>query len=361
MNGFNINRTLRLKNWWIPIVPPVLSFAYLGILFSGRHPSEIYIGLLSLFFLTLGTAATGFIINDWSDIASDALCGKKNGMAPVKPPVRFILLFLSLLVSIISVIVTKNYFIAGLYLIQIFLFFIYSCHPFRLKRFPLPAIILDSLYSGTIFWVIAFSIWQFYPLPASLVAITGLLKGLRNIIFHQHTEIELDRKLPFRTFVICTKERHIRLLINLCFLLEIFALFFWFFFSLKIGIIISSALLLWVLFLFFKKIKFLKRTESFPYFTLDITESDKSNALYEELLPVLTIASLCLADPHYLILMAVHLLLFGKFEVLKKLSHVIIIHFLYHKVLVYLYYKLFCNRHIKKVYRFLGFNVTDGK
>ncbi len=109
-----------------------------------------------------------------------------------------------------------------LLLVQIILLTIYSCPPIRLKKSPYLAVILDSIYSGTIFFLIALLYSEAFLTPKILLLTIafGLSRGLRNIIFHIDKDVELDEKAGQKTIAHITSSKIIYQLQSVLFLLE---------------------------------------------------------------------------------------------------------------------------------------------
>lgn len=185
-------RHIRIKDWWLYVIPPVLSFYNIGLLFSGTkaiafvHLLQDYVLFIAL---TAFTSALGFYLNEWSDIRYDKIGNKFNSLEQTSLLTKmFLLLVLCLGIAIISYFLKWNTAILILYIVQLLLFFLYSVPPFRFKRYTYVAIILDAFYSGTLFYFLAIlystDIAVLSPLFLVSVCIWGFLRGVRNIIFH---------------------------------------------------------------------------------------------------------------------------------------------------------------------------------
>lgn len=171
---------------------------------------DIITGTSSLLALAIPVAAFGFFLNEWTDITEDTAAGKPNYAAPLQPFAR-ILLFLA--ISIVLLVILWGYpfppVVRLLVMVQVLAFALYSCHPFRLKNSPVAAVLLDAIYSGTLFYIIALqlSIGSFLWKYVLLISSFGLFKGLRNIIFHLVADKKFDTKAGKETMAHIISER----------------------------------------------------------------------------------------------------------------------------------------------------------
>jgi hypothetical protein len=174
------------------------------LLLSGSNAtlSDILIQLSSLMALAIPVAAIGFFLNEWTDIESDKLAGKANQLSSF-PPLLRVLLFIGLLFLLFLPFFFYHYisWVKMLFACQLLLFTLYSVPPFRLKRYPLPAVILDALYSGMLFYLIAIfmSVGSFDWSVVLPVALFGCLKGVRNILYHLQLDAAYDQRAGQRT------------------------------------------------------------------------------------------------------------------------------------------------------------------
>ncbi|MFN8309510.1 MAG: hypothetical protein U0T73_06055 [Chitinophagales bacterium] len=140
--------------------------------------------------LATSTATFGFFVGEWSDQDDDRLAGKTNTVSshPEFPKGLFMILICSSIIYFAAVALKHSEQVV-LYCALLTSLLLYSVPPFRLKRFFKWAILLDSLYSGSLFVVIVLlsnncitGIW------ALLCFVLFLLKGCRNILVHLHTD-----------------------------------------------------------------------------------------------------------------------------------------------------------------------------
>ncbi|MDA9121144.1 glycosyltransferase [Flavobacteriales bacterium] len=198
------NRLKRLTEWWRPKAGVLLSIA-LFYLVVWDVPFEVAFPLLVYSIITLfGFGVLGYLLNDWADIDDDLKVGKTNLLANVSIAKRFAFLVFALLVtafpwyfyfetdSLSWVLITT----------QLALLIVYPVRPFRIKRFPALAIVVDSLYA---FVVPAILAWHTFDITISysdnsryghfvLLGIWMMAMGLRQILSHHVKDRLNDRQ-----------------------------------------------------------------------------------------------------------------------------------------------------------------------
>lgn len=206
MKPLKLLSIIRFHDWWNYIIPPVLLFYGLGLLLidtSKLKIINIFVDYLYFLALTTCTAAIGFYINEWTDIRDDKIAKKNNHTEGTTLFQRLIILILILLCIIYtSTKIHWSMFSFSLLIFQFSLFILYSVYPLRLKRFKYVAIILDALYSGTIFYIIAISIASANTVNIRLVLsifLWGVCKGVRTFILHLIKDRTSDKLLDFDT------------------------------------------------------------------------------------------------------------------------------------------------------------------
>lgn len=160
--------------------------------------------------LTISIAAYGFFINEWCDISADVAAAKSNNLVNTSLSTRIFILFLILTAIITSICFlnfTKIHFlIAGG---QLCLLTIYSLKPFRVKNYKVAAVITDALYSGTLFYILAFDYSLKLHQPSAKEATIALsvclfmwggVRGIRNIFIHLIKDAPFDSKINLDTF-----------------------------------------------------------------------------------------------------------------------------------------------------------------
>ncbi|MCB9074775.1 MAG: UbiA family prenyltransferase [Chitinophagales bacterium] len=182
-----------------------MAFYFVALLLSSPQNHTLKNTTLNfLYFLgiTVFTAALGFIINEWSDIADDKIAQKHNHLADSSSAYKVILLSGTLLgITLTLFVMTWNLKSILLYAIQISLLLLYSLKPFRFKRYKILALIIDALYSGTLFYILAICLYSNklnYLLLASL-SLWAFVRGLRNFLLHLISDANFDKQLDFKT------------------------------------------------------------------------------------------------------------------------------------------------------------------
>lgn len=227
----------RIQEWWSAIIPPIFLMYYIGTYTHCQTIAFNYYYLILMGIVSVFTAFVGYIINDITDIADDARAGKKNFMAGMAMPVRYLLciiIVLSLLISILVAILSNTYsierIISILYLLNILCFLIYSLPPLRLKRNIWFSVLLDATYSGTLFYIVAFSLGAGYSFTIfylmKIIIAWGILKGIRNFLTHIVLDCDNDRKAGIRTLAVAYNPKSIQLVANIIYPLELVMLFY---------------------------------------------------------------------------------------------------------------------------------------
>lgn len=224
-------KVLRSNMWWNAIVPQVLAWVYFSLLslqvYNNQQGTELGAGIFIIlrrfipFFITLVSLSSfGYLLNDLSDIESDARAGKRNILAGFPVLVSILLVLASLGIAIAGWLKQFGGQAFGhklipsiLFLLQLVLLIIYSVKPFRLKERGLAGVIADALYGHlnpaliTIFTLFGFRIFEAQDTllkSIMLFNVTALwfIKGIRNILLHQLEDRKRDRKAQTHTFVV---------------------------------------------------------------------------------------------------------------------------------------------------------------
>lgn len=193
----------RTHQWYFFVLPPIAGVGLLAIAIN-QIPFEMALGQLGYIMLSAtATAAFGFFINDWGDIAEDALAGKPNMVQKLPPLLRVLVLCLLFAIIILPWMqLPKNPFNIYFLILQHLLLMVYALPPFRFKKFKVLAVLIDALYSGTLYYAIvlftlipqAYFKQYEYIIILILMVHWGFIKGLRNILLHQISDTENDLK-----------------------------------------------------------------------------------------------------------------------------------------------------------------------
>ncbi len=314
----NIFSYLRAKDWLIYIIPPILSFFYIGLLENNLETvsiNQVLYKFWLLFLLSICVASFGFFINEWTDIKDDALALKQNQLAQLS--ITFKCGILSVLVISIACLLYLFLKIQPLIFvlcsIQLLLFIFYSVKPFRLKRNKFAALILDALYSGTLFYVIAYMLGTSQALRWNVLVpmvCWSFTKGIRNILYHLIQDKKYDAVLDFKTVATSIHTSNLKqaiLKIILPFEVICYVLFLM---QLNFGIIFLVSFVLYLLYIFNREkyiIPFLWKRKT----KIDRNQLTEINLFYERYLSIIVLSVLMYRDMKYIVLGLFSILLFG--------------------------------------------------
>jgi 4-hydroxybenzoate polyprenyltransferase len=198
----------RVNDWWRSKAALLMGMVYLFTAwFQLAFLDFVWMGLLSVMTIT-GFASFGYLVNDLFDMEQDLKAGKKNSLAG--KPAIFIVLFFAISAALIFVpwiwlpATGFSYFLIAL---QLSLFLIYSVPFIRLKEKGLAGIVTDALYAHAVPPILA--AYTFSLAAHSSLSDSGLLllfawqftSGVRNILIHQQTDIDADRRSGSKNFV----------------------------------------------------------------------------------------------------------------------------------------------------------------
>jgi 4-hydroxybenzoate polyprenyltransferase len=201
---------LRAFLWWNHLSPPVLAVFYFFLWHESIAfgPFLLPLGLFLLSFA--GSAAFGYWVNDWMDIAADRLAGKPNAVANMKPWQRIgVTLILQALGWLPWLYLPATYQTLGLLVALYTALVVYAVPPYRFKDRAILGIVCDLCYGHLIPVFIALA--AFSQLLGAKVAHAGQLlwiiaiilslKGMRNILEHQIKDRKNDALAGIYTFV----------------------------------------------------------------------------------------------------------------------------------------------------------------
>ncbi len=302
------NRPFRAEDWWIGKASLLIGLVYLfTIYFSVPFDSFGVLGVCSLITI-VGFASFGYLINDYFDQAKDALAGKKNFMLG-KSPLRK----LAYVVFSLTLLFAPWYFLPWdrftvfLILCQFAAYFAYSLPVIRLKERGLPGVFTDAAYAHVIpvlmaAYTYALSVGTALKLSFILpLLFWQLCVGIRNIILHQLTDLEADKKSKTDTFF--QRNSHLLspgmlMLIKVVEVVAVFVLLLSVCFEQKLfGISLIATI-------FAVGTAFIMSPQNGYRFYFP-------NILYDQWLPYSFLLILAILDSRFLIVLPVHLLLFS--------------------------------------------------
>lgn len=315
---------IRIKDWWSFIIPPVLSFYFAGLLCKktkDSNLSDILSTFIIFFLLTCFTAAFGFFLNEWTDIKDDKIAGKENVLYTLsKNKIRLICFVILAGIILSSLFISWNIYTLILLHFQLILFILYSVYPFRLKRKKYPAIIIDALYSGTVFYLMAFLIATGSGVNRSNIFLLtmlffwAVLRGIRNIIHHLIQDKTHDEKLNLKTIATTNNEltlkKHVQYFL---FPVELLS-YILFLYLLPYSVVLICSFLVFLLYTANREkyiIPFLWKRKA-PIETNFMTEI---NMFYEIILPFLFLSILTYNDSRIIILFFISLIFFTQLSI----------------------------------------------
>ena len=311
---FSFFNLLRGNDWWFYKIPPLLAIAYAQILIQDTPPQQSIVTLLSLLISMFFVAAYGHVVNDIFDIEIDSQAGKQNRMASLSKGQRTLL---SLSLAILGVIPwlfigfnsTSAILLASIYT----LLTIYPAPPLRLKERYIWGVVADAatvhaiptLLVATVFSSLIATSESGSHFLAIVATVWGFGCGIRGILLHQIWDRDNDLKSGIKTLATKFGVESLRFWINyIVFPLEAIL-------SVVLVLLISqSAPSLLVSFTIYLLLQFL----STEYDKLNPSPSVGKNILlhdfYEVWLPLSLVTLLSFRQPLFLILLALHIILF---------------------------------------------------
>ena len=203
--------TVRAGEWWDHKLVPILTAFYATALLLGAPVAALWPHALALLVAMLAGAAFVSVLNDLADIDDDRAAGKPNRMAGRSRAFRAAALALPVAVGLLFGFLWRDTpMLAGAYALAWLAFAAYSLPPLRLKVRGFAGLVADA--SGAHFFptlvaiLLAFRAAGAPPDPSWLAAgaAWALGYGLRGILWHQLADRERDRRAGVPTFA----ERH---------------------------------------------------------------------------------------------------------------------------------------------------------
>jgi tetratricopeptide (TPR) repeat protein/4-hydroxybenzoate polyprenyltransferase/SAM-dependent methyltransferase len=216
-------KIVRLNNWWLYKIPPLLATGYASILLMDFPTVPSILLNLGLLISLASLFAYGHIINDIFDIEVDRKVGKSNAMAQFMSWQRFLFCILFITTGFALPILMKfNTSAIILLAINYFLPTIYSVPPLRLKERGFWGILSDAAGAHlipTLFVAATFLHFSTVASPNALIfsiiaAAWAFFTGIRGILLHQLWDRDNDLKASISTFVTQFQPESVRLWIN---------------------------------------------------------------------------------------------------------------------------------------------------
>lgn len=317
-------KIIRATDWWEYKFPPILIVPYFILSHTTLSLlSAIYIVFFIICALIVGAIYVS-ILNDITDIEEDRAAGKKNSMAKYSKTKQLLILSIPIVVALVFCwFLRDNTFALAFYLLSYLSFTLYSLPPFRLKKRGVLGLIADASGSQMLptLFAVAFTSYhsqhQLSIIEIVAVAIWSLCFGLRGIFWHQFHDLENDVRSGLFTIVQRMGRNSIRITGGILITVEI-AAFLWLMHTLG-NPYLYITLLLYLIYMLYRRRKtnleiiIMKYTR--PNFDIFM------NVCYQVFLPISILILISIQRPEFLVLMALHLLLFssGFFRVYKNL------------------------------------------
>lgn len=274
-----LKRNSKLYTWWKPKAGFLLSLLFFSY-FLGNASVNNFIKTLFLSIITLSAIGVfGHLLNDWGDKEVDKLANKKN-IFENKTFLNFGLLSgFTLFIAILPWwFLPTTQFCYILLFTEFFLFYIYALKPFRLKRHPKVAIVIDALYAYAIpsvlafyTYSLAFNVPNIFWLHYVLLFVWAFSIGLRHIIYHQVEDADNDKKSGISNIALVHSSFYLSKFIRKAVVPVEFLSSFLFILTLYIHAPFISALSIIILVLSFGTFRFKLRfsNHNFNHYTID--------------------------------------------------------------------------------------------
>ncbi len=308
-------RAFRVDDWWRSKAAMLMGMVYLFTLwFSIPFAQFALLAVLSLTTIC-GFAATGYLLNDFFDRAKDLKAGKRNFLVNRGPAVIAVCFTGALLCLLLPWLYLPFTTIsAALMALEIGLLLVYSLPPIRLKERGLAGIITDALYAHTVPVVLAaytFSLAAQKQIPLSPMALLigwQTLSGVRNILLHQHDDLNADAKAGSKNWVASITESSFLSSIKFLIVAETLTSLMFFgllaaaqlWFLMCVVLIATWAIVVWINYKWFNELDL-----------SDIRVKHYPNNVYEKWLPAAVLIILVFNQIAFAAILGLHLLLFN--------------------------------------------------
>jgi 4-hydroxybenzoate polyprenyltransferase len=321
----NLIKIIRATEWWEYKFPPILVIPYFIILSTTnlKLSTAIYSILFIISALVVGAIYVS-ILNDITDIEEDNTAGKKNNMARHSRVKQFFFLSIPICLALFFCwFLQKNSFALTFYLLSYVSFTLYSAPPFRLKKRGILGLFADASGSQMLptLFAVSFISYHSHHLLSTIeilaIATWSLFFGLRGILWHQFHDLENDVRSGLFT-IVQQMGRRLTIATGLTILTIELAAFLWLMYTIG-NHYLYIALLLYIIYMIYRikknnlQVIIIKYTRA----NFDIV----MNVFYQVFLPISILILISIERPEFLVLTAIHLLLFpsGLYRVIKNI------------------------------------------
>jgi hypothetical protein len=205
--GF-LRRILKTYKWWNSEPPLMLAFVYYELSRARPHARFGHdVAMLALFMVaTIGIAGFGHVLNDICDVVPDRVRGAHNVAAGRSRAQTAVLMAGVLAAAAIPwLFVPVDPAIVALLVVEFALFAAYSLPPIRLKTRGAAGAIADGLYAYTVPVLVSMLVFArlgHASAPIALLILVGawtLVTGVRRVLVHQLEVVGRDERVGDRT------------------------------------------------------------------------------------------------------------------------------------------------------------------
>ncbi len=200
-------KPFRAEDWWIGKASLLMGLVYmLSALFHISFARFWPVAICSMVTI-VGFAALGYLVNDYFDLEKDRIVGKKNFLLDKKKFQKICFFCLAIIL-----LAAPWYYLPwdrvtlSMIAAQVMAYFIYSMPPLRLKERGFWGIVTDAMYAhGIPVLMAAYTYVLISGSGADIVLLTllfcwQLTAGLRNVLMHQLSDLHNDLKNETITF-----------------------------------------------------------------------------------------------------------------------------------------------------------------
>ena len=309
----------RINEWWNSKIVALIGLSYLFALSSGL-PIHTFLPILSFLLIWMLLSATlGYYINDVFDLEQDLKVKKENksvNHTALQKTVLIILLILGILVN--WYLLSGDHSVLVLILSQIILFLLYSSPVLRLKEKPRIGVLVDAWYAHLIPGLVVFvSIAnpEFRSASFIIFCIWQTSAGIRNILAHHLVDFSNDTNSNTTTSATFFGKAIVRKTMNFIVSpLEVLS-FIGLLILLKSPVsFIALAYIAYIIYVYHRELIFLRQNKT----SWSIREQETYNfiggvllnELYERWFPIISLGMLCYINPWFIILTAIHFIIF---------------------------------------------------
>lgn len=201
----------RASDWWHYKLPPLLGVAYLCLERGGAPAAAAALPLFLVLATSVGTAAFGHLLNDWSDLEDDRRAGRPSALSRLRPAARLAWLGGALLLAVAPwAALPRSPLVLALFAAELLAFAAYSLPPLRAKERGFVGVVCDALYGHALPVAVFATLFQRIASTSGatdlrfLLALVAwkLLQGVASALASQARDRRADRRAGVRTFAL---------------------------------------------------------------------------------------------------------------------------------------------------------------